>query len=664
MAAIHQQPSSLRDPDWAEFESLLGELAELAKSGLPFEQLAKLLLDKTVHILAAAGGAVWLGDRSSPFRLECQVHGDMIGGAIGEAFHKQLLDFARRDAGTIVVPPGGITAGDESLSNPTEFTLLIGPLKVDQDVVGLFEVVQRANLSAAAVRGSRRLVGLVCELAADHLRRGELRQLRDDRLRTVQLEDLMERVHGSLDVRTVAYELANGGRQHIDCDRVSVAIRKGRRFVLKAISSVDSINRRSNVVRRLEQLAERVARANETIWYDGEGNEELAPQIVEALRLYSDEAYPRTIGLIPLGALEPDQRGKRGPAAGVLVVEQFNSVLDQSARDRAESVGRQSSLALVNALRYESLPTLPFVRRRMATGQPAVRLSTMLLVFAGIAAIASLFFIPVDFKVHVQGELQPEQQQYVFAPLDGQVASISVKHGDVVAAGEVLLELRSPELDLESQRIQGEVDTTQKRISAIESSLLQLDVSDEADEDRFTQLAAEQEELVPVLASQQEQLALLRQQRDKLVVRSPIAGQILTWDLEQLLSNRPVQRGQSLVNVANLDGPWQANLEVPDDDVGHVLAVHTDEKPIAVTFQLATDRGVDFHGTVQRIAGRTETTDDNRSIVRVTMDVDEKAIGDLRPGATILAEIHCGQRSIAYVLFHELVETVMGWLRF
>lgn len=665
MAAIHQQPSEIRDPDWIEFESLLGELAELSKSELAFEPLAKQLLSNTVQILAAAGGAVWLGDRSSPLRLACQVNHDAIKDVIGQRFHLQALDLARAEGDSVVIPPGDTSLGALLVNNPTEFTLLIGPLKVDRDVVGLFEIVQRSSCGAAALRGSRRLLGLVCELASDHLRRSELRQLRDDRLQMRQLEDFTTRIHGSLDLKSVAYELANAGRQFIDCDRVSVLVRKGRRFVLKAISSVDAIDRRSNVVRRLEQLAFCVARANETIWHEGESSEEIAPQVLEALRLYSDEAHPRMIGLIPLAAPPQDGSRVRLPAAGVLVVEQFNSVLDQVARQRAENVAKQSGLALVNTLRYESLPTVPFLRRRNAViGQPAIRTSTLLAILAGVAAIASLFFIPVDFNVHSEGELQPEQQQYVFAPFDGQVASLAVKHGDQVAADDLLLELRSPEIDLESQRIQGEVDTTQQRISAIESSLLQMDVANEPDENRYTQLSAEKEELTQVLASQQNQLALLREQRDKLVLRSPMAGQILTWDLEQLLSDRPVQRGQSLLNVANLQGPWVAELEVPDDKIGHVLAAQAGVESLPVSFQLATNRGVDYCGVVRRISSRTEATEGDRSVVRVMMDVDEEAIRDLRPGATIFADIHCGQRSIAYVWFHDVVETVLGWLKF
>ena len=271
----------------------------------------KSLLDETVHILAAVGGAVWLGSGASSLRLEYEVNYHLLNGDPGQSFHSQLLEFARVEGETVVVPPGGITAGTKSVPNPTEFTLLVAPLTVDQQVVGFFEVIQRSSTSAAAVRGNRRLLALVSELAADHLRRQEIRDLRDERLRTQQLEKLTERIHGTIDLRSVAYEVANGGRQLIECDRVSVAVRKGRRFKMLAISGVDSVNRRSNAVRHLEELAARVATAGENVWFDGETSDAIAPQIAELLQGHADEAHPRTIGVIPLTAAKPEQSAVR-----------------------------------------------------------------------------------------------------------------------------------------------------------------------------------------------------------------------------------------------------------------------------------------------------------------------------------------------------------------
>jgi multidrug efflux pump subunit AcrA (membrane-fusion protein) len=180
----------------------------------------------------------------------------------------------------------------------------------------------------------------------------------------------------------------------------------------------------------------------------------------------------------------------------------------------------------------------------------------------------------------------------------------------------------------------------------------------------MNQLAAEQEELRQLLSSQQEQLATLRSQREQLTVRSPIDGQVLTWDLEKSLSDRPVQRGQLLLSVANLNGPWVAELDVPDDEIGHILKSDASPDAKPVSFQLATNRGIDFQGVIRRIASRTETSADDRPIVRVTVDVDEKEIGELRPGATIFAKIDCGKRKVAYVWFHDVVEAVKSWVFF
>jgi multidrug efflux pump subunit AcrA (membrane-fusion protein) len=665
MTSAREYPDDVLDQEWLEFESLLSELSEIAKSDVPFEPFAKSLLEKSVQILAAASGAIWMSDGRSPLQMECQVGPEIASGLAGERSHEKLLECARSIGDTLVLSPGETMVGGQALENLSDFTLLIGPLKLDQDVVGLVEIFQRSSASVAAVRGNRRVLGLVCELASDHLRRRELRVLRDERTRSRQLDEFRERIHGSLDLQMVAYEVANAGSQYIGCDRLSVAIRKGRRYALLAVSGLDTIHRRSNVVRCLQLLSSRVAQGGEPVWYDGGSSEELAPQVVDALRQYADDAHPRMIGLIPLRSGSQEIRRKRRHPLGVLIVEQFNSLIDKPMRERSEQAARESGLALANALRYRALPTIPFARRRTnVSGQPSAMLAKILAIVAGLSLIASLFFIRADFDVYADGELQPDEQQHVFAPLDGQVASIAVKHGDRVAAGAVLLEMRSPELELESQRVQGEFETTQKRLSAIDSSLLEINAANEKDETRFNQLAAEQQALQQVQTSLKEQLALLRAQREQLVVHAPMAGTVTTWDLEQLLLNRPVQRGQQMLNIANLDGPWIAELKVRDDRIGHVLQAKKRANPMTASFQLATSRGVDYKGTVRKIASRTEVADDKTSVVRVTLDVDKKNIRELRPGATIHAKIHCGRESLAYVWFHDVVEAVLNWLRF
>ena len=160
-------------------------------------------------------------------------------------------------------------------------------------------------------------------------------------------------------------------------------------------------------------------------------------------------------------------------------------------------------------------------------------------------------------------------------------------------------------------------------------------------------------------------MAILRQQREELEICSPIRGRVLTWNVRQLLADRPVQRGQSLLRVANVEGPWVAELEVPDHRIGPVLAAVEDlELPLKVTFALETNRGIKHQAHVQKIAGRTEVGEAGPPTVKVTAKVNRDDISPLRPGATIYARIHCGRKPIGYVWFHDVFEAIREWLFF
>jgi hypothetical protein len=49
-----------------------------------------------------------------------------------------------------------------------------------------------------------------------------------------------------------------------------------------------------------------------------------------------------------------------------------------------------------------------------------------------------------------------------------------------------------------------------------------------------------------------------------------LAGEVVTWDIHNRLIKRPVQRGQVLVRVADPDGPWQLEVYMPENHMGHV----------------------------------------------------------------------------------------------
>ena len=66
-------------------------------------------------------------------------------------------------------------------------------------------------------------------------------------------------------------------------------------------------------------------------------------------------------------------------------------------------------------------------------------------------------------------------------------------------------------------------------------------------------------------------MALNRAKQMDLNVKSPIDGQVITWDLNNRLMHRPVQRGQELLRVADPSGPWQLELQMPENHMGFVV---------------------------------------------------------------------------------------------
>jgi hypothetical protein len=128
-----------------------------------------------------------------------------------------------------------------------------------------------------------------------------------------------------------------------------------------------------------------------------------------------------------------------------------------------------------------------------------------------------------------------------------------------------------------------------------------------------------------------------------------------------LLEARPVQRGQTLLSVADLDGPWELELRLPDYRAGHVLAARAQAgDELGVTFALASEPGTEYRGNITNVGLSTELDDKSVPTVLVTVQFDRDKVAGLRPGATAIAQIHCGRRSIGYVWLHDLFEAVQS----
>jgi multidrug efflux pump subunit AcrA (membrane-fusion protein) len=289
-----------------------------------------------------------------------------------------------------------------------------------------------------------------------------------------------------------------------------------------------------------------------------------------------------------------------------------------------------------------------------------------------VAAVASLVWVPADFNIDAHGALQPVVRRDVFAPRSGLVEEVLVTHGADVAVGQPLVRLHDPLLDLELKRVDGELETAQRQIDAVRATRTNRQVRDASPADAY-RLSAEERELGQRLTNLRRELELLNREREQLVVTSPIAGRVLTWDLSNRLIARPVERGEVLVTVADLAQEWQLELTVPDDRIGHVLAAQETLGPqLTVRFRLSSDDQEQHTGHIAEISRMADVLDEDGTaapVVNVKVALNEQelsggALGELRPGVSARAQIACGRKPIGYVWLHDVWDAALEWLRF
>jgi hypothetical protein len=717
---------------WQEIEGLVEEIARCAKADVSAQQFYADLLDRAVRALGAAGGAVWIRGEQGEFRLDYQINA--AAAQIGDrgkvdAAHRQLLSVTVEARQPQLFPPrSGNLSESGPAPNPTGFLLITCPLPAGETIAGVLEVFQQPGGSPAAQRGYLQLVEVMAELAADFHRNLELRQLRERATLWNRFDQFNRRVHGSLELDRVAYAIAGEAKRLLGCDRVSVAVRRGRSLQIRAVSGADEVDRRANSVRLLEQLVRTVIGVDITLWYTGP-DEGLPPQIENALEAYLDQAHSRRLAVIPLKTtIDEAEEQHPGETIGALVVEQFaNSDADQATRQVTEIVARHSASALRSALDYHNLPLMPVMRAVGKLGwfarrpQLPVLLCLLLLVAVGVTA---LVLVPGELRIDGRGELQPSERRTVFAPSDGIVDRLSftsttgadtpaldepsaetfdaepaepvsldgdaepslnitnVDSGDAappstdkqptfyVDRGQVLIELRNSELDYELTRVQGERQTAARQLTSVQLSLT-ADSASRTEDERNRDLPARAEELKVQLAGLDRQLEVLHRRQEELRVKSPLSGQVLTWDASKLLASRPVRRGQALLTVAEVSGDWVIELRVPDHHAGHVTQAWQEQgDELQVEFKLKSDPGTAHVGTVKEVSRATDVDEDGQASLLLTVALSPqdlkqlKSKTDLRPGTTVVANVLCGQRPIGYVWLHDLIDAVRTWVLF
>ena len=279
--------------------------------------------------------------------------------------------------------------------------------------------------------------------------------------------------------------------------------------------------------------------------------------------------------------------------------------------------------------------------------------SLLLIAIATGLGLASL--VSIDFTIDAKGELHSTNRRHVFATTSGIVRQVAVKSGDTVVEGQVLLELDSPDLELEIRRAEGNLQTTEKKIKSVEASRLDFSFQNSDSPSQLNSLASELKELKQVQINLTHEIELLVTRRKELQVLSPINGRVVTWDAERLLSRRPVVQGQRLMTISDADAAWDLELLVPDRDLSDLNRARQQSSPVRVDFIVITMPERVYTAQLKSVAETVEvhSAADGPALLCLAAVPDE-LVESAVEGMSVRGRIHCGNRPVYRVLFDKM----------
>jgi hypothetical protein len=681
----------------------LDDVARLAESDVPPSTFYGEVLKRLLDALAAPAGAVWLRSTQGMPQLHYQINLNQVGTERDEKTrqtHEQLLLAAMHQN-----PPQPIhlmpntTVGPAQPEkappgNPTDHLLLLVPIIQNEQIVGLLEVFQNASRPLNAVQGFLQYMGLMADLCARYLRNQRMTQLAGQQQLWTQLEAFARQIHGSLNPIEVAYLVSNEGRRLVECDRVSVALRYGNNTRIEAVSGADVVERRSNLIKLMRILCDRVLSWGEKLVFQGQQDDTLPPKVLEALNNYLAESNSKLLVIQPLKDEREGKDTRRSRA--VLVAECFEPPVDpQPLMGRLEVVARHATSALYNAVEHRRIPMrflwMPMAKVQEGLGGKA-RAIWMLVCVGLTAFISAMILVPYPLKMDANGELWPEVRRSMHSPIPGVIKVFQVHPNDLINEDHTVAEVFDLDQDKRVKDLNAAMNSAKGKLEASKKAIT--DATNEQDRAKARLDAAE---------SQREYDSRSRELTDLLektkgdhtkegtfYLKSPM---LLDSELSQLrrrpkaerkwkvlsptfaedYTGKGVKPSDPIMTLGVPSGPWEIKLKIPQKHIGQIKSAMLNKPKndddgkgpyLQVDFLLRTDPTQTFQGKLRpdRISGEAtppkDETAEAEPVVMAFVEIDiDKIPESLRvAGTEVRAKVRCGDAKLGYSLFYGVWE--------
>jgi hypothetical protein len=658
---------------------LLDEVVRLTANGLQPGEFFQGFLHKVLAALPALAGALWLRTPEGHLQARAQLNLQQLSleqGPAGRRLRQELIRQAFQLGRVLPRRPSDWSKGAHRELTTVEEALFV-PILLQRQVVGLIELWRPSESENASSPWPIALLERLAQAVSSYLS-GLLPQERQAaRALWVRLEKYAQEVHASLDPTEVAYIVANEGRELIECDRLSVGVRQGKRMAVTAISGADVIDHRGNAVRLMRELLERVVAWNERLVYTGVRDESLPAPVLQALDAHLAESPARLLAVLPLRSIH----GESGRPASVLLLESFESVAAvEPLLARLEVVGRHAGNALANASAYRSIP-MRFLWRPIARVQEGLGGKARSLLMAAVAAVSVLIlvlcFVSYPLKLSADGQLLPQERHWIYSPVEGQIVRFEegVQPGSAVRENQSLVLLYDVRLEMTIVGLSNEISVAQQAIEAL--SRQESGAASESDRLRFGAERRQKELLrdrkLRELSALKERTGADESKPGTFWLRAPCAGTVLNSGFRETLTHRSIRPSEPLLRIGDKTKHWEIEVNIPQKHIARMIeAFETSgqDSELDVDLMLLSCPTRVFRGKLARNrlaaeAGpnREESLSSGSVLVgSVRLDGADIAEADRIPpdlllsGTEVRAKIRCGDRPAGYCLFYGLWE--------
>lgn len=431
--------------------------------------------------------------------------------------------------------------------------------------------------------------------------------------------------------------LVNGLIRLYGLRQAALCWRSGGHTEVVAISHLERFEKTSRLVQAMQAAANEVLAVDRVLSVDRRTAEDpqTIPPPAHAVLLQSLEGVA-AVDSLPMrdssGQTQAvvlcaaDTEGLRPQAINDLLL-MLELVLPQLTEARQQQMGPLQRLRSVAVERLSVLfgPGHPWLKFW------AVTLSVAFLVLA---------FGRWPYRVEANAQLTTDSIRVLTAHNDGRLQEVLVDIGDLVTAGQTLSRMDTSDLRQQELEVRSELQRYQA----------------EEDKARAANALADQEVARFRRAQSEARLQRVLQLLAQTDIKAPFDGVVVEGERRNLLG-ASVRRGDTLFRVAQVKGLYLV-LQLPERDIRDVELGSQGE----VVLLSQPGKTVAFHVSNLVPMAQVKGDEGNHFLLKADIQADVQAWW--RPGMVGLAKIDAGDRNIAWILFHRLVDTLRLWFWF